>query len=341
MYRYFLLLGLCMSCLDGQRKSHEVPMEMVYIPDGSFEMGGKSKQAEADEFPRRRIKVSAFLLDKTEVTNRQFLTFINATGYVTIAERPIVWEELSKDLPPGIPKPPDSLLLPGSLIFKEADASINPTNYWDWWEWKVGASWRNPEGPGSSIESKMDHPVVHIAYDDALAYANWAGKRLPTEAEWEWASMGGIEDAVYPWGNSSVEEANDKANFWQGVFPLKNYETDGFYGTSPVMSFPPNGYGLYDMAGNVWELCQDKYHRDAYSLDSDLVDPLGPSKSFDPRDPYAEKYVTRGGSFLCNDSYCSGYRTSRRMSTSGDSGLSHTGFRCARSITKKIISQFL
>ncbi len=204
-----------------------------------------------------------------------------------------------------------------------------------WWHWTVGANWRQPEGPGSSIAHRMDHPVVHISWEDAQAYASWAGKRLPTEAEWEWAAMGTVKNAKYPWGDESIEEAYDKANFWQGIFPFRNLEKDGYYGTAPVKSFQANGYGLYDMAGNVWEWCQDKYRYDAYKADrakGTVENPEGPRKSFDPAEPMIEKYAMRGGSFLCNDSYCSGYRVARRMKSSKDSGFNHTGFRCVRDI---------
>lgn len=328
-----LVLLLNLGCeYAAQDHALNAPAGMAFIPNGSFDMGGKSAAAEADEFPVARVQVSAFYLDETEVTNTQYLLFAEATNYLTVAERAIDWEEMKKSLPGDVPKPPDSLLQAGSLVFKATQSAVNLADYSQWWEWKIGANWREPEGPGSSISKRMNHPVVHIAYEDAQAYAKWAGKRLPTETEWEWASMGGVEDAVYPWGNAAVEHANDKANFWQGIFPFKNYLSDGFYGTSPVKSFPANGYGLFDMAGNVWELCYDKYHVNAYRMRTESTDPVGPSQSYDPREPHIEKYVSRGGSFLCNDSYCSGYRSARRMSVAKDSGLNHTGFRCAKSL---------
>lgn len=330
----FLIAFIFASCTNtsNEKEPQNIPEGMVHVPKGVFNMGGKSTQAEADEFPNREIEVSAFLLDKAEVTNEQFSNFVASTGYRTIAEREIDWEELKKSVPKGTPKPPDSLLQPGSLVFKATQNAVNLSDYSLWWDWKVGADWKHPEGPQSGINDRMNHPVVHIAHEDAEAYATWAEKRLPTEAEWEWASMGGLQYAKYPWGNDPVSQAADKANFWQGIFPYKNYETDGYLGTAPVMSFPPNGYGLYDMGGNVWEICHDKYHANAYSIESRTIDPQGPLKSFDPREPFLEKYVTRGGSFLCNDSYCSGYRSARRMSVASDSGLNHTGFRCAKSI---------
>lgn len=314
----------------------DVPQGMVYVPAGSFQMGGKTDQADRDELPRPAVRVSAFFMDETEVTNEQFKRFVDATGYKTIAERPINWEEMMQSLPKGTPKPPDSLLGAGSLVFSQTMTPVNLNYESQWWSWTVGANWRQPNGPGSNILDKMDHPVVHIAYDDALAYAEWAGKRLPTEAEWEWASRGGLDDPIYPWGNEPVSMAYQKANFWQGVFPYKNTSQDGFERSAPVGSFAKNGYGLYDMAGNVWEWCLDKYHAQGYSMmvteSDEIVDPKGPNMSYDPAEPYAEKYVMRGGSFLCSDSYCSGYRVSRRMKSTRDSSFDHTGFRCVMEI---------
>ena len=336
-FAIMVLSGLLFDCTSPSRNdSLETGANegMVLIPSGEFKMGGKSAQADPDEFPRHDVAVSAFFLDATEVTNKQFESFVKETGYVTIAERSIDWNDLRKQLPPGSPKPSDSLLHPGSLVFKPSQVAVNLSDPSNWWSWKLGANWRHPEGQGSSIQDRMHHPVVHISWEDANAYANWAGKRLPTEAEWEWAAMGGSQDAKYPWGNQPAEQAYDKANFWQGFFPLENLELDGFYGTAPVKSFPPNGYGLYDMAGNVWEWCSDRYHVNAYSQSTNQVveNPKGPTSSFDPAEPYAEKYVLRGGSFLCNDSYCSGYRVARRMKSSKDSGFNHTGFRCAKNV---------
>jgi formylglycine-generating enzyme required for sulfatase activity len=194
---------------------------------------------------------------------------------------------------------------------------------------------KHPEGLESSLDGRMNHPVVHIAWEDAQAYAKWAGKRLPTEAEWEWAAMGGLEDPKYPWGNESTEKAFAKANFWQGSFPYANLEQDGFFGTAPVKSFPANGYGLFEISGNVWEWCQDKYNMQSYdqaAKKGQSNNPKGATEYFDPREPYTEKHVIRGGSFLCNDDYCSGYRVARRMSFSKDSGFNHTGFRCVKSL---------
>ncbi len=332
-------LILIISCSE-QRTSKENlvrvadSLGMVKIPGGQFLMGGKSEQADKDELPRHLVSVSSFLMDVTEVTNADFKKFVDETGYITVAERKVDWEELRKQVAPGTPKPADSLLQPGSLVFTPTSGPVNLNNANLWWTWLIGANWKQPQGPNSSIADIMDHPVVHVCYDDALAYATWAGKRLPTEAEWEWASMGGLDDPKYPWGDELSEEATEKANFWQGVFPFKNLEQDGYYLTAPVKSFAPNGYGLYDMAGNVWEWCHDKYHAEAYAAQNRTtdVDPLGPEFSYDPYERYTEKFVVRGGSYLCNESYCSGYRVARRMRSSRDTGLSHTGFRCVKDI---------
>jgi len=308
---------------------------MAFIPAGTLNMGGDNEQADNDEYPKHNVAIDSFWIDETEVTNLQFQAFVEATGYVTVAERPIVWEEMAKDLPPGTPPPPDSLLQPGALVFKATDTPVSFNDPSQWWEWVIGANWKHPEGPGSNIADRMDHPVVQVAWEDASAYAEWAGKRLPTEAEWEWAARGGLQDNIYPWGNETVKEGKPKANFWQGMFPYQNDLDDGFFSTAPVKSFPPNGYGLYDMAGNVWEWCADWYNYNYYAEGTAKTpNPQGPSKSFDPQMPYTQQRSMRGGSFLCNDDYCSGYRNARRMKSSPDTGLCHAGFRCVRSAKK-------
>ncbi|MGH1433842.1 MAG: formylglycine-generating enzyme family protein [Lewinella sp.] len=308
---------------------------MVLIPAGEFMMGGKSAQADPDELPRRVVKVDAFWIDATEVTNKEFSKFVAATNYKTVAERDIDWDEMVKNLPPGTQKPDDAMLAAGSLVFRPTEGPVNLQYAAQWWQWTIGADWQHPEGPESNIIDRMDYPVVHIAWEDAAAYAEWAGKRLPTEAEWEWAAMGGLEDPKYPWGNTPIEEATSVANFWQGAFPYDNTEADGFFGAAPVKSFPTNGYGLYEMAGNVWEWTSDKYHYQAYQIGKTKElnkNPSGPDQSFDPQEPNMPKRSMRGGSFLCNESYCSGYRVARRMKSSEDSGFNHTGFRCVKDI---------
>jgi formylglycine-generating enzyme required for sulfatase activity len=315
--------------------SKDIPEGMVLIPMGEFVMGGKTDQAYEDELPLHKVQVSPFYMDVTEVTNEKFQAFIDETAYVTTAEKNVDWEELKKQLPLGTVKPNDSVLRAGSLVFQATETAVNLQDNSKWWKWIIGADWQSPEGPTSDINDKMNHPVVHISWEDAQAYADWAGKRLPTEAEWEWAASGGNENAIYPWGNEPIEKASDKANFWQGNFPYMNFEMDGFYGTAPVKSFPPNAFGLYDMAGNVWEWCSDKYNVDLYSeyaQNGIEYNPKGALSYKDPREPNTPKHIIRGGSFLCNDDYCSGYRVSRRMSTSKDSGFNHTGFRCVKDV---------
>jgi sulfatase modifying factor 1 len=340
----FVLFGIILllhSCQNAPQKKQKNVIKngpnykgMVFVSAGEFQMGGKSAQAYEDELPRHKVFVDAFYMDEHEVTNTNFKKFVDATGYQTVAERPIDWEELKLQVPPNTPKPADSLLQPGALVFIQTEVEVDLNYYMQWWKWKIGANWRHPEGPNTAIDSKMNHPVVHIAYEDAIAYSKWADKRLPTEAEWEWAASGGKDSNKYPWGNKPINESYDKANFWQGIFPYINSEKDGFLGTAPVKSFPPNAFGIYDMAGNVWELCSDKYSADAYSQakKNGLVkNPAGPLESFNPLEPYQlESYVVKGGSFLCNDDYCSGYRVARRMGIDPYSGAMHTGFRCVK-----------
>jgi formylglycine-generating enzyme len=309
---------------------------MVLIPAGRFFMGGDNNQADADELPKHEVELSAFYMDITEVTNEQFKKFVDATGYITTAEKKPNWEDMKAILPPGTPKPADSLLVAASLVFKSTTSPVDLNDYSQWWSWVTGANWRHPQGPSSSIKGKENLPVVHVSWDDAMAYCKWAGKRLPTEAEWEFAARGGLINNIYPWGNEHVNTGKSKCNSWEGKFPYLNEKQDGYITAAPVKSFYPNGYGLYDMAGNVWEWCSDLYNADYYKelKNTKSINPKGPSKSFDPQEPYTEKRSLRGGSFLCNDGYCSGYRVARRMKSSHDTGLEHTGFRCVRDAKK-------
>lgn len=314
----------------------DAPAGMIWIKGGEFRMGSVDPLARPDESPIHRVRVSGFWIDVTEVTNAQFREFVKSTGYKTIAERPVDWEELKKQVPAGTPKPDEATLQPGSLVFTPPDHPVDLRMYQQWWTWTNGADWQHPTGPGSSIEGKDNFPVVHIAWLDAQAYCAWAGKRLPTEAEWEYAARGGLDGKVNSWGNEPVGPT--RCNTWQGHFPDKNTAEDGFVGAAPVKSFPPNGYGLYDMAGNVWEWCSDLYRPDAYARqilefgkDAAVTDPKGPTSSLDPRNPdVPESRVQRGGSFLCSDSYCSSYRPSARMACPPDTGMSHLGFRCVK-----------
>jgi len=308
---------------------------MVWIPGGEFTMGSDAEDAQPDERPSHRVRVHGFFMDVTEVTNAQFAAFVAATGHVTTAERPPQLGELMQQLPAGTQPPPADLLVPGSLVFEPPPSATLDMHPHTWWRYVPGADWRHPTGPGSSIAGKDDHPVVHVSHDDALAYALWAGKRLPTEAEWEWAARGGLDRRHYVWGDARQPRGREHppANLWDGDFPRRNLLRDGFATTAPVRSFPANGYGLYDMAGNVWEWCADWYRADTYAAragNAPVVDPVGPVASHDPDEPTVPKRVSRGGSYLCSDVYCCGFRPSARMKSSPDTGLCHTGFRCVR-----------
>jgi formylglycine-generating enzyme required for sulfatase activity len=313
------------------------PPGMVWIPAGEFRMGSTDALARPDERPVHRVRLDGFFIDVTEVTNAQYAAFVKATGYVTVAERPVDWEELKKQVPEGTPKPAPEMLRPGSLVFTPPSQPVDLRDYPQWWAWTTGASWRHPSGPSTTIDGKDEYPVVHIAYEDAAAYCRWAGKELPTEAQWEYAARGGLDGKRNGWGDEPVDAS--RCNTWQGHFPDSNTNADGYVRAAPVKKFPANGYGLYDMAGNVWEWCRDLYRPDTYARQVLLAgeggvtsNPTGPEKSLDPRNPLApESRVHRGGSFLCNDSYCASYRPSARMACPTDTGMEHLGFRCVMS----------
>lgn len=329
----FVILLLVGCKVEKKSNASTPPPGMVHIPSGKLNMGGDNDQASPNEYPKHEVEIKEFWLDKTEVTNAEFEKFAEATGYLTVAERPLIWEELKKELPPNTPKPEDSILKPGALVFHKTNQPVPLDNPGLWWHWTIGANWRHPEGPDSDIKEKADHPVVQVAWEDATAYAKWAGKRLPTEAEWEWAARGGNENMIYPWGNEDVNKGNPKANFWQGLFPFENTLQDGYLTTAPIKSFAANGYGLYDMSGNVWEWCSDWLDMEFYQKQAAKnPNTPGPDQAYNPAMPYQQEKVIRGGSFLCNDDYCSGYRNARRMGSSADTGLNHTGFRCAKDL---------
>jgi formylglycine-generating enzyme required for sulfatase activity len=310
------------------------PPGMVRVPGGEFTMGTNSDLGWPDEKPAHRVRVDGFWMDETEVTNAQFRAFVEATGYSTTAEKPPDLEEIMRQSPAGTPPPPKEKLVPGSLVFQPTSGPVTDLrDYSQWWHWTPGADWRHPEGPGSSLAGKNDHPVVHVSWDDAVAYCKWAGKRLPTEAEWEFAGRGGLEGKPYVWGDEPFSEEHPQCNIWQGEFPYHNTAKDGFERTAPVKSYAPNGYGLYDMAGNVWEWCADWYDRDLYAKRAGqgvVVNPSGPDRTLDRLRPLMPQRCQRGGSFLCADSYCSRYRPSARHGCSPDTGMSHVGFRCVK-----------
>jgi formylglycine-generating enzyme required for sulfatase activity len=316
----------------------KIPKGMVWIPGAIFKKGAvpQDKMAMSHEKPSHSVVVDGFFMDITEVTNAEFKKFVDETGYITIAEREVDWEEMKKQLPEGTPRPHDSILKPGSLTFKKTKESVpNLYDFSQWWQWTRGANWKHPQGPDSTIEGKEDHPVVHIAYDDALAYCKWAGRRLPTEAEWELAARGKNRNSVYFWGDD-VSILAEKANTWEGEFPVENTGKDGFEGSAPVKSYAPNSLGLYDMAGNVWEWTSDwyntKHYGEQFKKKQVVVNPKGAKKPFNLQNPYTKERVMKGGSFLCSASYCASYRISARMATSMDSSLEHLGFRTVLSV---------
>ena len=313
-----------------------IPEGMVLIPGGEFSMGavnplglsGGGREDMLDARPIHRVRVSAFLMDATEVTNAQFEAFVKATGYVTIAEKAPTREEF--------PDVPLEDLVAGSVVFTPPPGQVPLDNHLQWWAYVHGVSWRHPEGPNSDLKGREQHPVVHIAWPDAAAYAKWAGKRLPTEAEWEFAARGGESGNIYPWGNQMHPEGKHMGNTFQGQFPHQDIATDGFKGIAPVGRFKPNRYGLFDMAGNVWEWCADWYRPEYYAAlaaDGAVVsDPKGPADSFDPLEPGVAKRVQRGGSFLCTDQYCTRYMVGTRGKGEVNSGANHIGFRCVRDL---------
>ena len=305
----------------------EAAAERVALPGGVFRMGGDDALARPDEQPPHPVRVGAFTIDATEVTNAQFAAFVEDTGYVTTAEQAVDWNTLKATLPPGTPRPAPELLAPGGLVFRAPERPVDLRRWDQWWAWVPGAQWRHPTGPGSGIAGLEDHPVVQVSHTDAAAYAAWAGGRLPTEAEWEYAARGGLLAKLNVWGDAPIDAT--RANTWQGDFPRDDTGADGFTATAPVRTYPPNGFGLFGMAGNVWEWCADAYDPRAYAArdrEAPTANPRVTAAALPAGTPLMR--VQRGGSFLCNDAYCASYRPSARMPCTPDTSSNHTGFRC-------------
>jgi formylglycine-generating enzyme required for sulfatase activity len=307
---------------------------MVWISGGEFSMGSHIESdahcarpgVTRDALPVHRVYVDGFWMDATELTDEDFSSFVRATGYVTIAERTPTATEF-----PGAP--PENLVA-GSTVFTPTASPVSLDDHYKWWRYQKGANWRHPGGPGSTIKGRDKYPVVHLAFDDALAYAKWAGKRLPSEAEWEFAARGGLTGKLYAWGDEFRPEDKAPANTYQGQFPVRDTGADGFAGLAPVASFAPNGYGLYDVAGNVWEWVNDWYRPDYYAQVASggrvARNPQGPDEPFDPIEPGARKRVHRGGSFLCTDQYCTRYMVGTRGRGEVSTGSNHVGVRFVR-----------
>ncbi|MFT3823700.1 MAG: formylglycine-generating enzyme family protein [Chitinophagaceae bacterium] len=327
------------STIANTQQPAETHTGMVWVPGGEFSMGaasmkdvkGLNEQALRDATPVHRVYIDGYFIDESEVTNAQFAAFVKATGYVTVAEKKPTKEEF--------PGATEGNLVAGSVVFAPPANEVELNNHYQWWQYVPGANWRHPLGAGSSIEGKDNYPVVHIAWEDAAAYAKWAGKRLPTEAEWEFAARGGSAGRLYAWGNNFKPDGKWMANTFQGKFPQYNAAEDGYAGLAPVKQFAPNSYKIYDMAGNVWEWCSDWYRADYYhdlQQQGTAVNPGGPSSSFDPVEPGEKKKVMRGGSYLCTDQYCTRYMVGTRGKGEWRSGTNHLGFRCVMDPAVKV-----
>jgi sulfatase modifying factor 1 len=332
-------LVLAASAHAVEKSPSKTPPGMVRISGGEFLMGATTNGSGSAEMampsndaePIHSVFVDAFWMDVTAVTNGQFAEFVKATGHVTIAERTPTKEEF--------PTAPVENLVAGSVVFAPTDQEVPLNNHFQWWTYVKGANWRHPEGPDSDIKGKEKYPVVHIAYPDAEAYAKWAGKRLPTEAEFEFAARGGLASKTFPWGDEFRPKGKWMANTYQGKFPMKDKAEDGYPGLAPVGKFPANGYGLYDMSGNVWQWCSDWYRADYYAQLAQQKkvawNPRGPDSSLDPAEPNEKKRVHRGGSYLCNPQYCSRYIVGTRGKGEVNTGTNHLGFRCVKDAATK------
>ena len=328
-YLHLILFILLINCSEKTDKEIE---GMVWIPGGSFYQGALDNDTLAliHEKPRHLVHIDGFYMDISPVTNKEFRDFVKETGYITTAERDVNWGELARQLPPGTDKPHDSLLKAGSLIFSKTKKPITDfSDFSQWWKWKIGANWKKPRGD-NDISGKDNYPVVHISYEDALSYCKWAGRRLPTEAEWEYAARANRDDAIYYWGNDH-DSLKYKANTWEGQFPFENSKIDGYENLAPIKSFPANDFGLYGMSGNVWEWTSDwynvNYYKDLLEDKAACHNPKGATHAFNPNNIYAQEKVIKGGSFLCNINYCISYRISAKMSSTPDTSLEHLGFR--------------
>ena len=326
--------GFAPTVENRNKPAGTVPVGMAWIPGGEFSMGAQDPpaqdqvgmQATLDSRPVHRVYVDGFWMDKTDVTNGEFAKFVKATGYITVAER----KPRAEDFPGA---PPENLVA-GSVVFSPPDHEVPLNDHYQWWAYIHGANWRHPQGPASGIQGKADYPVVQIAYQDASAYATWAGKRLPTEAEWEFAARGGLTGQPFVWGDEFRPHGVWMANTFQGHFPDKDTGEDKFIGVTAVGRFPANGYGLYDMAGNVWQWTSDWYRADYYQQlagEGGIArNPRGPESSYDPAEPTEPKKTQRGGSFLCTDQYCSRYMVGTRGKGEVSTGTNHLGFRCVK-----------
>lgn len=333
------------SCEEKKTAAPQAPVEdgMILIKGGTAVMGSDGvfettygRKEFPEERPQVKIEVSSFRIDVTEVTNAEFEAFVVATGYVTFAEQVADTSQFPPEALSQLPRPPFNN---GAIVFntpkKLEGKAMDPGSYLQWWKWDPDASWKSPEGKGSTVKDRGDYPVSCVTHGDASAYAKWAGKRLPTEAEWEYAARGGLEGKIYTWGDELKVGGMWMANTFHGTFPTDDTAEDGFAGPSPVKSFPPNGYGLYDMAGNVWEICSD-YYDPQYRKNCETCDPKGPETWLDNntgrKGEGAENHVIKGGSFLCHVSYCMRYRPGARHSIESDSPTCHTGFRCVKDL---------